>query len=199
MSTWVPLPEGFLHQHVNLELLPPDVAFRETTISPDGATSYTDHKSIPGQKITLEEPEREATESSMSIAKDYTTLNKTLKRHEDVIRTRWAKKTRTQRKSILENAWLSRLSIHHRPDLEETRRGELEIKSDDNKKDVYIWHHINLENLLTPVTIPRFLYSRGRNPPRTFPAWIGTAPSLAAKAGLSVSAESRLMKSTRWS
>jgi hypothetical protein len=31
-----------------------------------------------------------------------------------------------------------------------------------------MWPHINLEDLLTPATIPRFLNSRGRNPPCIF-------------------------------
>jgi hypothetical protein len=149
-------------------ILPPDVSFRETIISPDGTTPYTDHKTLPGDPITLEELKREATESSESISKDYNILNKTLKRYEEVIRTRWAKKTRSQRKEILENAWQSRISVHHRPDLEEYRRSHLKIKSDDSKKVVYMWPHINLEDLLTPATIPRYLNSRGRNPPRTF-------------------------------
>jgi hypothetical protein len=121
VSTRVPLPEGFPHQHVNLELLPPDVAFRETIISPDWTTLYTDHKTLPGDPITREELKRDATESSESISKDHSILNKTLKRYEEMIRTKWTKKTRSQRKAILENAWQSKFSVHHRPDLEEYR------------------------------------------------------------------------------
>jgi hypothetical protein len=32
----------------------------------------------------------------------------------------------------------------------------------------FMWPHINLEDLLTPATIPRYLNSRSRNPPRIF-------------------------------
>ncbi|KAF1940134.1 hypothetical protein EJ02DRAFT_424234 [Clathrospora elynae] len=166
------LPPGSLPNlghHVNLKPLPPNVAFRETIIKPDGTQTYTDYDSLPGELISLSGLKREAEESSESISKSYVTLNSALKRYEDLVRMRWSKKTRTQRRAILEKAWHTDIPTHHRPDLLDFRRGELELDRKRNRdKNTYMWPHINLEDLLTPATIPRFLNSRGRNSPCVF-------------------------------
>jgi hypothetical protein len=69
-------------------MLPPAVDFQKMFISlKDGTISHSDLKTLPGETATLEELQREAAESSLSIAKGYGTLNKTLKRYGEVIQS----------------------------------------------------------------------------------------------------------------
>lgn len=95
-------------RHVNMDPLPPG-GFRETIISRgEGgikAEVTREGDRLPGETISLEDCEQEAIEKSQSIFSSFARLNIILKRYENLIRTRWAKKTRGQRKEILVAGW----------------------------------------------------------------------------------------------
>ncbi|KAA8621316.1 hypothetical protein PtrV1_05817 [Pyrenophora tritici-repentis] len=158
-------------RNIVLESLPPGVDFRETSIPMDGGPPQVTYEGngLPGNSISLRECRREARAKSKSIVDNYKLLNNVLARYEDLIRTRWSKKTRTQRKTILHNSWHTTIPTSHRADLIAFRRSELDVGGEERNEDsAYWWPHINEEDLLTPATIPRFLNSRGRNAPSVF-------------------------------
>ncbi|KAF2121592.1 hypothetical protein BDV96DRAFT_640976 [Lophiotrema nucula] len=116
---------------------------------------------------------REAKEASVSIAKNYKLLKETLERYEDAIRKRWVKKKRDVRKEILLDAWgkYRPMAVCHRPDLQAFRRasgGRGARGSVTDSVDVYMWPHVNLEDLMDTTTILKFLNSRGRHAPALF-------------------------------
>ena len=115
---------------------------------------------------------KETDERITSIRADYLILNAILTRHEGVIRKRWAKKTRTQRKAILESSWHTQMPHQHRPDLRDyyrvERRGFNETSTSTIREDVYKWPYINTEDLVTPTHVLQLLNSRGRFTPNNF-------------------------------
>ncbi len=120
---------------------------------------------MPSSFPTPEEVRKEALPRSRSIFSDWTLLNCIIERYEAVLRKRWLKKTREQRKTILLAAW-PRMSPTHRPDFDAFAKGKpgRQLMS----KDPYMWPHINLEDLLKPKLLLIFLNARGRNPPGAF-------------------------------
>jgi len=107
-----------------------------------------------------------------SIMADYGMLNAILIRSEGVIRKRWTKKTRTQRKAILERSWHTQMPHQHRPDLRDyyrvERREFSEASTSTIREDVYKWPYINTEDLVTPTHVLQLLNSRGRYTPNNF-------------------------------
>ncbi|KAI4617057.1 uncharacterized protein J4E87_008570 [Alternaria ethzedia] len=115
---------------------------------------------------------KETDEKVKSIRADYYILNTILIRYEGVIRKRWTKKTRTQRKAILERSWHTQMPHQHRPDLRDyyrvERREFSEASTSTIREDVYKWPYINTEDLVTPTHVLQLLNSRGRLTPSNF-------------------------------
>jgi hypothetical protein len=66
---------------------------------------------------TPAEVQKEARKRSTDLLSQWNTLQRILERHEEVLRKRWMKKTKTQRTQILLGAW-PKMSQNHRPDYE---------------------------------------------------------------------------------
>ncbi|OCT46891.1 hypothetical protein CLCR_02288 [Cladophialophora carrionii] len=84
---------------------------------------------------------------------------------EELIRKRWMKKTREQRKLILLSAW-PEMPERHRPDFHELEKKKRGVKSIDTS--ALKWPYISQEDLLQGKLLLLFLNSRGRSPPSTF-------------------------------
>ena len=117
---------------------------------------------------TANKVRKEARERSEKIFADWTTLHRILERHEQLIRKRWMKKTRDQRKKVLATAWPN-MSPTHRPDFQALQRESPQQRSSGTKfKDAFWWPYINLEDLSTSKLLLLFLSSRGRHLPEAF-------------------------------
>ena len=112
---------------------------------------------------------------------DWHELNTIVQSHEHLIRKRWRKKTRDQKKAVLEEAWGHDLSESHRPDL--TLYMDDSNQESPQSLDAYKWPFINLEDLLQPRMLPMFLSSRGRHHPYSFCHADLTACGLGLSAG----------------
>ena len=122
----------------------------------------------PSSYPTAVEVRREAFERSTAILSNWTTLRKILDRYEELLRKRWMKKTKAQRKTILLAAWPNMLSAH-RPDYEAFRRETPQQRSQATKfKDAYMWPYVNVADLIEGKYLLLFMNSRGRHPPSMF-------------------------------
>ncbi|KAG0041138.1 hypothetical protein BGZ83_002300, partial [Gryganskiella cystojenkinii] len=130
-------------------------------------------KSMP-EDLTC--PSTEIKERTTNIFKDWTALNHIILRHESLIQKRWLKKTREQRKAILLSAWPD-MPTMHRPDFEDFLKESLKPKttaasprtfSSTGSRDIYLWPHINQEDLLKPKLFLIFLNARARHYPSAF-------------------------------
>ncbi|KAI5199735.1 hypothetical protein E4T39_06108 [Aureobasidium subglaciale] len=103
---------------------------------------------------------------SARLLSDWHELKAITTGHDDLIRRRWRKKTRDQKRAVLEAAWGRDLSESHGPDL------GLFINDDNqespNLLDAYKWPYLNLEDLLQPKVLPMFLESRAAYHPYKF-------------------------------
>ncbi|KAF2966549.1 hypothetical protein GQX73_g7027 [Xylaria multiplex] len=116
------------------------------------------------------EVRREASNRSTNIFTHHKKLLSILERHEATIQKRWEKKTRTQRLSILLQAWPD-MPPTHRPDFAAFRKHGGNLNSVAIKhRSSFIWPIINQEDLGDPKTLTLLLNSRGRNPPHVFAA-----------------------------
>lgn len=117
---------------------------------------------------TLDTMRTQARERSINIFRQWILLNAMLKRHEDVIRRRWAKKSNKQRTAILLNAWPG-MAETHRPDfaaLRSAMKNKRHRPGPVQARDAYMIPCINLEDLVD--TLPLFIHTRGRNLPCHF-------------------------------
>jgi hypothetical protein len=94
------------------------------------------------------------------LFKDHETLSKILDRHETTIRKRWMKKSGSQRRMLLLDAWPD-MPSQHRPDIHAWRQ-----QSKDNNP--YMWPSINLEDLAKSKIMLILLHARGRHQPHNF-------------------------------
>ena len=118
--------------------------------------------------ITIQEARKEAKAFSRDIFTSWATLNATLKRHESLIRRRWAKKSQEQRKRVLLNAWPNMPPVH-RPDYKVLEREHRpKGQSGTQNRDAYLFPYINIEDLVQGKSLLHFLHSRGRNFPEAF-------------------------------
>ncbi|CAD0037154.1 unnamed protein product [Aureobasidium pullulans] len=121
-----------------------------------------DVQSLQGSLPTLEpssetpSPLDKVTHSSRALTDrlfaDWHELNTIVQSHEHLIRKRWRKKTRDQKKAVLEEAWGHDLSDSHRPDL--TLYMDDSNQESPQSLDAYKWPSINLEDLLQPRILP---------------------------------------------
>lgn len=113
----------------------------------------------------IEELRSKSKEYTKAIFDNFKFLLAVLVCHEDLIRRRWMKKTKVQRKAVLLQAWPN-MSPTHRPDFD-AHLGDTwtsKIKS----QDALAWPYINLEDLMRPRSLLIFLNTRGRNLPYNF-------------------------------
>ncbi|KAI1199819.1 hypothetical protein F5X97DRAFT_295493 [Nemania serpens] len=116
------------------------------------------------------EVRREVKDRSANIFAHYEKLKSILERHEATIQKRWEKKTRTQRLSVLLQAWPD-MPLTHRPDFAAFRKHAGNMNSVARKhRSSFIWPMINQEDLGEPKTLTLLLNSRGRNLPHIFAA-----------------------------
>ncbi|KAF2097781.1 hypothetical protein NA57DRAFT_56964 [Rhizodiscina lignyota] len=126
---------------------------------------YT-HESFPDE--TEELITRRDVESAMLTARKMATnifnswmsLNKILQRHEDTIRSRWLKKSKTQRKEMLLKLWPD-MHLEHRPDMRALRERS-------TKREDFMWTYMNIEDLVGGKTFLLLLNSRSRHLPHCF-------------------------------
>lgn len=125
----------------------------------------------PSSFPTFKTIARQAHDHSTKIFSEWTTLNKILERHEELLRKRWKKKTQEQRRKLLLEAWPN-MPAKHRPDLQALiNKPETPQQRHDatRYKDAYFWPEINQEDLVTNrQLLLLFLNSRGRNLPEAF-------------------------------
>lgn len=92
-------------------------------------------------------------------------LHLILERHEAVIGTRWIKRNKEQRKSILLTAWPN-MTSRHQPDFRQLFDPATKREPDD--EEIYKWPHINLEDLVEAKLFLLLLNARGRLSPHVF-------------------------------
>jgi len=124
---------------------------------------------LPNFKIVSRlETERESMQRSQQIFVHWHRLNNILQRYEDILRKRWIKKTKEQRKKILLAAWPN-MSVTHRPDFQAQHRETEEQRRTATKfRDAYLCPYINLEDLCKAKNLLLMLQSRGHNRPHVF-------------------------------
>ena len=123
---------------------------------------------MPSSMPSAKKAQNKASSLSKDLFAEWTTLEAILERHEAVIRRRWLKKSRDQRKRILLKAWPN-MAAHHRPDFEAYCKGGLaQSGSGFQLRNAYMFPHINLEDLSEGKNLPLLLNSRGRHHPEAF-------------------------------
>ena len=118
--------------------------------------------------LTISQAKQEARIHSKDIFTTWNTLRAILDRHEGLIRRRWAKKSKEQRKKLLLSAWPN-MSRTHRPDYRAMEKEKRQVGQVGTQfKDAYMFPSINLEDFIQANTLLSFLNSRGRNLPEAF-------------------------------
>ena len=134
---------------------------------PNDAGIVTQIFFLQAEKVSIEEAKRRVRARATSLASNFNKLHELVVRHENLIRSRWLKKSGPQREKALLEAWPG-MSPHHRPDLRAYRaaKGVISAKT----RDAYMFPHINIEDLKGGSSLLRLLNSRSRNPPAVFTA-----------------------------
>src|SRR5271170_290898 len=118
--------------------------------------------------ISRSEMEQESMKRSAQIFIHWAQLNSILQRYEDILRKRWIKKNKEQRKKLLLAAWPN-MSLTHRPDFQAQHRETEEQRRTATKfRDAYLCPYINLEDLCKAKNLLLMLQSRGHNRPHVF-------------------------------
>ncbi|KAK2760336.1 hypothetical protein FQN54_002404 [Arachnomyces sp. PD_36] len=139
-------------------------------MTPEEAREFFAKNNLPKPPSfpTAEEVKKEAEKRAKEIFADRTTLRKVLDRHEDVIRKRWMKKTKEQRKKVLLTAF-PQLPPIHRPDYLAFRMENKEQRDKGTKfGHAFLRPYLNVEDLVRGKTLLLLLNSRGRNEPPVF-------------------------------
>lgn len=88
----------------------------------------------------------------------------------------WLKKTKEQKKKLLNAAWKSNLPNTHRPDFAAWRNERQAVQTQGTRyRDCFLWPYIDLEDLTKPRTLLLFMDARGRHQPCEFAAADGEA------------------------
>lgn len=115
---------------------------------------------------------------SKSVLGNFRHLRAIANCHEEKIQKRWAKKSRTQRLSIIMEAWPD-MPATHRPDFSAFRRhGKRLPQMAVAHRFVFMLPYINQEDLVKPGILPLLLNARARNHPSSFAASDGEAMHL---------------------
>ena len=105
-----------------------------------------------------------------SVFGDWETLKCLVERHEDRLHDRWKNTKKRRRRELLLETW-GVMPESHRPDLAAWRDHE---GSDgvwrETDQDIFMWPHINLEDLTKTRPLWLMMKSRARNAPDTFAA-----------------------------
>lgn len=126
------------------------------------------------KEISLEVVTNEAKRRVESISAHFTQLNDIITHYEDVIRTRWTKKSQDQRLQVLLAAWPD-MAKEHRPEWKASRFDLVQQKFNHPKyRDYYLWPAINQEDLLQTQNLLLLADSRGRSHPSVFAAVDGS-------------------------
>ncbi|KAI0145568.1 hypothetical protein GGR57DRAFT_506762 [Xylariaceae sp. FL1272] len=155
-------------------------------ISPLSKDGYALQASPRNERRVIAEPLspdaaiRLSQERSAAVFANFTKLQAILDRHEEVIRKRWHKKTREQRKNILLDLWPN-MPPNHRPDIKAYRAWRRIYRTTPTKtnaayrdklllslREPCMWPHVNLEDLGAGITMLQLLNARGRNSPAEF-------------------------------
>ncbi|KAI0398954.1 hypothetical protein F4802DRAFT_603444 [Xylaria palmicola] len=155
------------NQHADSEFDPDDIDWVNNS---DPFGMFSSRGMAPPRMPSPTEIRREAKDRSANIFAYHEKLRGILERHEATIQKRWEKKTRTQRLSVLLQAWPD-MPLTHRPDFAAFRKhaGNLNGVALQHRSS-FVWPIINQEDLGDPKTLPLLLNSRGRHHPHLFAA-----------------------------
>ncbi|CAJ2506807.1 Uu.00g079930.m01.CDS01 [Anthostomella pinea] len=125
----------------------------------DGKLNYLSPQAV--QKKTLEHTKR--------IFENWSWLRDVIPRHEDVVQRRWLKKSPNKRGTLLTHVWPD-IPTGHRPDLYAIMEIMANVRGAGHaaRREVYLWPHLNLEDLVKPEPLLLMLNARGRNYPDAF-------------------------------
>lgn len=93
----------------------------------------------------------------------WSTLCCIITKFEGEVRARWLKKSKAQRRAILEKAWPSQLPKNHRPDIDRSVLNACPHQKHSHGLAHYAFPHLNLEDLAKPNPLLIFLNARGRH------------------------------------
>ncbi|KAI4713849.1 hypothetical protein J4E89_001297 [Alternaria sp. Ai002NY15] len=93
----------------------------------------------------------------------WTTLCSIIIKFEGEIRARWLKKSKAQRKAILEKAWPTQLPKNHRPDIDRSVLNACPHQRHSHGLAQYAFPYLNLEDLTKPNPLLILLNARGRH------------------------------------
>ncbi|KAJ4423897.1 hypothetical protein N0V82_001483 [Gnomoniopsis sp. IMI 355080] len=133
-------------------------------------------------RISFDEAHSEADLMSRRVWKDFEQLKAIIERHETIIQKRWAKKSTTKRKQVLQSAWTATsdpapepMAEMHRPDWYYLRNMcDFKIGCfcgqpiEEKKRHLFFWPRLNLEDLTKFEPLLLLLNARGRHTPSTF-------------------------------
>jgi hypothetical protein len=122
-----------------------------------------------GPTATPEDVAKEASKRSSAVLYNWKTLADILDRHEEDLRKRWTKKTRTWKENVLREAWGPEIPNHHRLDMEILLQDESPIGPVEEKpRGPFLWPYINTEDLGLNKPLLCLLNTRARSPPEVF-------------------------------
>ena len=106
-----------------------------------------------------------------AIFSDFAVLGAILEHYETTIHKRWLKKTKEQRRVVMQEAWREEMAQGHRPDWNALQKYK-QTKEIDMPKVMaaLMLPHINQEDLVKPRSLLLFLASRSRTHPSEFAA-----------------------------
>ncbi|KAL9577769.1 MAG: hypothetical protein Q9212_006153 [Teloschistes hypoglaucus] len=102
-----------------------------------------------------------------TIFSQHERLNFLLDNYGDMICTRWQHKAPAAREKVITAAWPRILPRSHRPDVEGLRRYDLE-KPLRPEQDLFLFPHLNLDDLSKPRPLMVMMHSRARHSPEAF-------------------------------
>ena len=122
----------------------------------------------PSSFPTFDSVSKESRGLSSTVILSWTNLREILIRHEEVLRKRWLKRTRDQRKKLLMTAWPDMPPVH-RPDFHALTKETPEQRRGTSKfYDHFLYPEINASDLSEARLLLLFLNSRGRHRPEEF-------------------------------
>lgn len=139
-------------------------------------------KHLAGDPISPQDVCDQAQPMSRVIWDDYEKLKTIIERYEKVIQKRWAKRTDSKRKQALQSAWATTSNPSPQP-MPQTHLPEVAYlssrcnprkgicncsKFEDEKRHIFMWPRMNIEDLTKFEPLLLLLNARGRHAPSTF-------------------------------